>query len=133
MFQWVRRFFSSKATVDRVKIAEEMLLGAASIKIDQQIAESTAKLAEAFCKNSVPGVVDTGIFIFVKMPDDQGRFRIFAKRLSLEERIKLNEQPSLLDAPEKILESFSLQQFDTARFLAKELEEEGEDDLPDSL
>ena len=131
MFQWVRRFFSSKATVDRVKIAEEMILGTASIKIDQQIAESTAKLAEAFCKNSVPGVVDTGIFIFVKMPDAQGRFRIFAKRLSLDERIKLNEQPSLLDAPDKILESFALQKFDAARLSTRELVEKDEDELPD--
>lgn len=121
MFEWARRFFASKATSDRVKIAEEMILGAASIKIDQQIADSTAKLAEAFCKNSVPGVVDTGIFIFVKLPDNQGRFRIFSKRLSLDERLKLNDQPSLLDAPEKILESFSLRQLDTEKFSSQKL------------
>lgn len=112
MFRWVRRFFATNLTEDKVKVAEQMLFDSVSIKIDQQIADSTAKLAEAFCKNSIPGVVDTGIFLFVKVPDENGKFRIFAKRLNIQERMRLNDEPNLLDVPENLLDQFSLTQFD---------------------
>jgi len=108
MFKRVRTFFSSKDVNDRAKIAEDIIFGKSNIEVDQGIAEATARLAEAFCKTNSPGIVDAASFLFVKLPGDDGVFRIWSKRLTIDDRILLNENPSLANDPKAVADLLGL-------------------------
>lgn len=107
MYKFFRRFFETPEVRKRAKIAEDIIFGRGSTQADVQIAEATARLTEALCSNGAPGVVDAGTFLFVKSRMSDGTFRIAAKRLSVEDRIILNERPVLSLDPAEALTVFS--------------------------
>ena len=107
-FKWITNKFRTKQAREKIKIAEDMLFGKGNSEIDQRIAESTARLTEALCKNSTQGVVDAGAFIFAKIKQTDGTFAIYSKRLSINDRMMLNDQPQLLDDPSSLLSQLSL-------------------------
>ena len=108
MFKAIKQFFSNSEVQQRSKIAEDTLYGRANYEADTAIAEATARLAEAFCRTNSPGVVDTSTFLFVKVPDENGQFRIWSKRLTVDDRIALDENPGLANHPSEVIRLLGL-------------------------
>jgi hypothetical protein len=103
-FEIVRRFVESRQVKRRAKLAEDVLFGAANVKVDKEIADATARLTEALCRNNSVGAVDCGMFVFIKLRESHGAFMIVAKRLTVDERIGLNEKHDLLYDPRGLAE-----------------------------
>ena len=56
--------------------------------------------------------MDCGVFIFVKMKGDDGEFYISAKRLTLDDRRKLNNDPNLAYNPYEIAKKIDLKRIE---------------------
>lgn len=104
-FSAIRRGISSKEVTGRAGVIEDVLLGKMSGN-DSEAILAVAQLTTALCNNKCEGVVDAGFFIFFKVMNSSGHFQIFHKRLTVAERAMINDQPSLLKEPMKILERF---------------------------
>ena len=83
-------------------MAEDVLLGRLSGN-DTEAVRAVAELTTALCNNKCEGVVDAGFFIFFKVLNEAGHFQIFHKRLTVEERAIINQQPSMLMEPSRLL------------------------------
>jgi hypothetical protein len=83
----------------RARAVEDLLFGHGNIDVDKKVVEMTASLVSALKGSSSGAVVDSGLFLFIKLPDGEGDFHIFAKRLTLEDRAILNEDPTIVQTP----------------------------------
>lgn len=63
---------------------------------EAQESEALQNLVASLVKIEGEAVVDVGPFIFIKSKDESGNYQIFHKRLTLFERMQLNENPDLL-------------------------------------
>ena len=103
-FSSIKSAFSNKDVKERADILENLLYGQASSS-DLEGIHAIAQLTTSLCNNNCGGVVDAGVFVFCKIKDTSGDFQIMYKRLTVQERIKLNERPTLLQDPYKLLEN----------------------------
>jgi hypothetical protein len=102
-FRVFRSNVSNEEIKSRINLAEDVLYGKISAG-DTDALKAVADLTAAVCSNKCTCVVDAGIFIFIKVKNTEGEFQIYFKKLTTEERIILNERPSLLAKPYTILE-----------------------------
>ncbi|UWR57174.1 hypothetical protein [Phaeobacter inhibens] len=63
---------------------------------EAQEVEALQNLVASLEKNEGEAVVDVGPFIFIKSKNEGGNYQIISKRLTLFERMQLNENPDLL-------------------------------------
>lgn len=104
IFSAIREGLTSKQVTDRAGVIEDVLLGKMSGN-DSEAIQAVAQLTTALCNNKCEAVVDAGFFIFFKVKKDDN-FQIFHKRLTVQERATINNKPSILQEPMRILESF---------------------------
>ena len=103
IFEAIRGPSKNKNLNDRAKIIEDVLYGQLSSP-DSEAVQAVAQLTSALCSNQCAGVVDAGVFIFFKVKNDNDEFQIFSKRLTIKERAIINNAPTLLKNPYRILE-----------------------------
>lgn len=99
----IQRLASRSSVVERAEIIEDVLYGRAS-ETDILAVQAVAQLTTALCNNQCEGVVDAGTFIFFKIKANSDHFQIFFKKLTVRERRLLNNTPTILNEPYKILE-----------------------------
>jgi hypothetical protein len=105
VFSAIREGLTSKQVTDRAGVVEDVLLGKMSGN-DSEAIQAVAQLTTALCNNKCEGVVDAGFFIFFKVKTKDDNFQIFHKRLTVKERSVINDKPSILLEPTRILERF---------------------------
>lgn len=100
-----KKALANKEVQARVAAMEDALFGHANIDVDLKVVEMTAKLVTALSENdSHAAVVDSGLFLFIKLSDGSGGYDIFAKRLTLSDRATLNEDPTIVQTPAAVLD-----------------------------
>jgi hypothetical protein len=87
----------------RARAVEDLLFGHGNIEIDNKVVAMTASLVAALKDSSSAAVIDCGLFLFIKLPDGDGSFHIFAKRLTMDDRCALNEDPTIVQSPVSVL------------------------------
>jgi hypothetical protein len=99
----------------RAEIVEDVLFGKASIDTDVKVVEMTARLVEALDRRTTAAAVDTGLFLFLKVPDGDGKYQMMARRLTVSDRAALNEDPTLVQRPTEILELLKARRIEPER------------------
>lgn len=99
----IRRIASRSEVLERAEIVEDVLYGRTS-DADTSAVQAVAQLTTALCNNQCEGVVDAGTFVFFKVRANTEHFQIFHKKLTIRERRLLNNNPTILNEPYKILE-----------------------------
>jgi hypothetical protein len=97
------RAWSRREVQDKAKIIEDMLFGFGNIDIDNKIVEMTAKLVTALKDGASAAVIDSGAFLFIKVPDASGGSHVFCKGLTIRDRTILNNDPTIVGAPTEVL------------------------------
>ncbi len=99
----IRRIVNRPSVKERAELVEDVLYGRTS-ETDTMAVQAVAQLTTALCNNQCEGVVDAGTFIFFKVKANTEHFQIFHKKLTVRERRLLNNNPTILKEPYKILE-----------------------------
>ena len=94
--------FGNPDVLDRAKLIEDTLFGHATIDVDERIVKMTSDLVKNL-DNTSDAVVDAGMFILIKRTNKSGNSQILGKRLTVSERRILNNNPSLIQEPQKLL------------------------------
>jgi hypothetical protein len=102
VIRW-KGILSKPEVLERASAVEDLLFGHGNIDIDKKVVEMTASLVSALKESSSAAVIDSGLFLFIKLPDGEGSFHILAKRLTLRDRAVLNEDPTIVQTPAKAL------------------------------
>jgi hypothetical protein len=100
----LRRFVSRRDVMEKAEIVQDVLFGHATVDVDEKVVNMTATLVTSLSGNASAAVVDTGLFIFIKIPDGAGSHQILAKRLTVDDRRILNNDPTLISQPQAILQ-----------------------------
>ena len=90
---------------DRVKVAENVLLGQYDRETTIALANAVVHLENAFKGKKGAIVMDLGLFIFLRKPSRDGDGAIYFKRLTVEDRALLDSDPKLLGKPERLFNS----------------------------
>jgi uncharacterized protein YjbI with pentapeptide repeats len=98
----IKKLVGHEAVIGRAEIAEHIFVGHKDLETTVELANAAAKLESAFGDKKGAVALDLGLFIFLKKSDDGGTY---FKRLSVDERILLNNDPSLLRCPDLLFDS----------------------------
>ena len=99
----LRAALGSQKVQDRAQIVEDVLFGKQSLEIATGIAGATSSLIESLKNQKGTVIIDAGLFLFLRLPADDGEVDIFAKRLTVEERAMLDADPERILRPDDIL------------------------------
>jgi hypothetical protein len=106
---WQRTIYVIKNTVshegvqDRAKAVEDALFGA-KVVMDQRAAEMISDVVGALTKSKAKSaLIDAGKFLFIKTIDDSGEPSIYVKKITLDDRIIIDENPEILRKPDAII------------------------------
>lgn len=121
------KIITRKEFKERANLVEDALFGKASAQ-DYEGMKALAPLVTALCNNNTACVCDGGPYVFYKIKNQDGDFVVFYKRLTVGERRILNNNPTLLGDPHKLLENIKAgiemekKQADKLRDEAKKIE-----------
>ncbi|MEM9438991.1 MAG: hypothetical protein AAGA73_00950 [Pseudomonadota bacterium] len=102
---YVSRVIARDEIKKRASNVEEVLFGSIKSDLDDRVIDMVCKLMEKFkLSGASTAAVDTGMFLFVLIPDSDGNSSVLAKRLTIWDRSLLNENPSLLKKPLELVE-----------------------------
>ncbi len=89
----------------RADIAENVLLGKADIEATVALAKAAVDLENAFKGKKGAIAIDMGLFVFLRKSSEDGDGHTFFKRLTVEERALLNDDPTLLGDPDRLFDA----------------------------
>lgn len=102
-FRAVGRALNSTETKDRAKLVEDVLFGNLA-SADVEAMKVVAELVSSLCDRKIEASIDARIFVFFKVKKSNGDFQVFTKTLTVGERALINDQPTIMAEPQRLLE-----------------------------